>query len=101
VGRPDGIDVVLLHQPNVANHEISVHHMAPVGVVLMPVHPLDQDRLSVHKQLSPRDLHVPESGPTAHHFQLTAATSLSVSTTVYRFGVSADQGWGQARPRAS
>jgi len=56
VRRADGVEIVLLHDQNVAGHPLGAHDVGGVGVVLVPVGSLDQHRDTVDQELSTGDL---------------------------------------------
>ncbi|MCY1223536.1 hypothetical protein D9M72_356650 [compost metagenome] len=51
VRGPDGVDVVLLHQPELTLHDIPGHHAAELGMVFVAVDASEQDPLAVHLEL--------------------------------------------------
>ena len=63
VRRPDRVDVEPLHKPDVLEHPRLVHHVAPLGVVFVPVHAPEHDRTAVQEQLAVRRLDPPEAHP--------------------------------------
>ena len=63
VGRPYRVDVQELHEPDVFQHGRFVHHVSPLGVVLVPVHSPEHDGPSVQQQLAVRRLDPPEPDP--------------------------------------
>ena len=48
VARADGVDVVAFHEADILDHPFARHEVAFVGVDLVPVDALEEDRLSVH-----------------------------------------------------
>ncbi len=52
-----GVKVILLHQQNVLQHILFGHHLAALVVVLMAVHPADQQRFAVEQQQAVADLY--------------------------------------------
>ena len=63
VRRADGVDVRLLHQPDVGQHRFFVDRVAVHRVVLVAVHPADEDGDAVDAEKPARDLHPPEADP--------------------------------------
>ena len=63
VGRPHRVDVQELHEPDVFQHRVLVHHVSPLGVVLVPVHSPEHDGPPVQQQLAVRRLDPPEPDP--------------------------------------
>ena len=61
VAGADGVDVELLHQPDVLNHAVDADHVAAVGVELVAVGALDEHGLAVDQQLRVADLDLAES----------------------------------------
>ena len=68
MGRAAGIDVVLLHQHDVLDHQITGRHLPQIRVVLMPVHPLDQHPLAIDEEIFAFDLAAAEANFTASCF---------------------------------
>lgn len=58
---PDGIDVVLLHQPQLGLHHIPRHRAAKPGMVLVAVYAAKQDPPAVHFELGVLDRDAPEA----------------------------------------
>ena len=61
VGCAHGVDIELLHAPNILNHTLTTHHIAAIGVELVAVHALDEYRLTVDEQLAVAYLHTSET----------------------------------------
>ena len=55
VGQPDGIDVSLLHQAQVLQHQLLSHDAGAVGVVLVAVDATELDGAAVDEQLAATD----------------------------------------------
>ena len=64
-----GIDVKLLHDADILNHALYADDVAAIGVELMTVGTLDENRLAIDEQLSPLDLYMAEAHFLAHDFQ--------------------------------
>eukprot|EP00965_Chrysotila_dentata_P104648 3455945-Pleurochrysis_carterae.AAC.2 len=56
VRRADGVEVERLHRTHVAQHRFARDHVPRLGVVLVAVHTLDQQRLAIEQQLRALDL---------------------------------------------
>ena len=67
VAGSHGVDVEPLHNLQILYHPLPAHHIASVGIHLMPVGTLYIDGLTVHEQLSVAYLHAAESHPLPHH----------------------------------
>ena len=63
VRRPNGVDVVEPHQPQVVQHVLDGHGFARVGVMVVAVHAEDADRETVHQQLPVAHLHPAQPDP--------------------------------------
>ena len=61
VAGADGVDVQLLHDPDVPDHLGLGDDIAAGRAQLVPVGALDEDGLAVHQQLVAHDLHGPET----------------------------------------
>ena len=61
VARADGVDVELLHENQVTAHRFDREGASRARIVLVAVHPLDQNRLAVDQQFAAADLHAAES----------------------------------------
>ena len=61
VGQPHGIDVSLLHQAQVLQHQLLRHYTSLVWVMLMTVHATNFDRCSVDEQLTTTDIDLTEA----------------------------------------
>ena len=61
MARSNGIDIELFHDFNVLNHALEGHHIATIGIHLMPVSTLDEHRLTINQQLTVFDFHLAES----------------------------------------
>ena len=68
VARADGVDVVLLHQLEVAAHQLLGHDVAGVGGVLMDVDALDHHALSVDEEVGALHAGRAEADPRAGVF---------------------------------
>ena len=66
VGRPDGVDVVALHQLDVLAHHGHGDGAAPVGVEVVAVDPTDGYGFAVDEELTALDRHVPKPDGLAH-----------------------------------
>ncbi len=83
VARPHGVDVVLLHQLDVADHRLTRDVVSGVRVVLVAVDALEVDRLAVHQQLAVVDLDLAEADLTASGTSIARpSASLSVNSSV-------------------
>ena len=56
-----GIDIPLLHQPDVSLHAFAAYHIPSSRINLMTVHALDEHGLAVYQQLVSANLYLPES----------------------------------------
>ncbi|MPM09841.1 hypothetical protein SDC9_56164 [bioreactor metagenome] len=56
-----GIEVVLLHQPDILHHALDRQRLGHILVVLVTVHTLDQHALAVDQKLSFGNLHPPQA----------------------------------------
>ena len=74
VARPDGVDVVLLHDPDVPDHGLPGDHLRPLRIELVAVHPPDEDGLVVHQELSSLDFHPSEADGALENLQAPALT---------------------------
>ena len=68
-----GIDVQLLHDLDILNHALHGYDVATIGIELMTVGTLDQDRLAVDEQLSAGNLDMTEAHLLAHHLEYLVA----------------------------
>ncbi len=76
VGRPHRVDVVLLHQLDVVDHQVPGQMVPGVGVVLVTVDALDEDGAPVHEQPPVTDLHLAEADVRRDHLDDVAARVL-------------------------
>ena len=67
VGAPDGVDMVLLHQLQIATHRGLVDGPAPVGIELVAIDPDDDHWFAVDQQLAVPHLDRPEPDALAAH----------------------------------
>ena len=67
-----GIDVQLFHDADILDHTLHRDHIAAIGVELMTVGTLDEDRLSVDEQLASGNLDMAEADLLTHSFEHTA-----------------------------
>ena len=63
VGRADGVDVQLLHPPDVFEHQILVYHVPLFGMVFVPIHAPQHQRTAVHREPGAAYLDPPEPDP--------------------------------------
>ena len=56
-----GVEVVLLHDLDIATHRRFVHHLAVFRVMLVPVNPADQQRFTVELQQAVADFNPAEA----------------------------------------
>ena len=68
VGQPDGIDVSLLHQAQVLQHQLLGHDAGAVGVVLVAVDATELDGAAVDEQLAATDGQLAEAYLLGHLF---------------------------------
>ena len=61
VRRSYGVDVMLFQDVDVLNHAFNAHHVAAIGVEFVAVSTLDEDGLTIDKELSVLDFHLSES----------------------------------------
>ena len=61
VGGTYGIDIELFHDTNILTHALHADNIASIRVQLMTVDSLDEDGLTIDKQLSVLDLHMTET----------------------------------------
>ena len=61
VGSTNGVDVALLHPDHVGTHSLVRHGPAGVGVVLVSVHTVYDDRLAVHQHVGTTELNTVEA----------------------------------------
>ena len=73
VARPDGIDVVLLHQLDIANHRFLSDDVAAFRQELVSINSLEVDRLSIHEQALVPDLDLAKAYLERRHFRGCAA----------------------------
>ena len=67
-----GVEVVLLHQANILQHRLDGHGLAPIGVVVVAVHALYDDRHAIDAYLAIRQLDLAKAHPAALHLQARA-----------------------------
>ena len=65
----NGVDVVLLHQPDVRDHHLARDHLAKIGIELVAVHAFDHQLLAVEQNLIALDLRLPEADAPRDHFE--------------------------------
>ena len=75
MGGADGVDVVLLEEADVLDHAGEGDGLAVVGVVLVAVHALDEDRDAVEEELAALDLDLAEAEGAALDFDDVALAS--------------------------
>jgi hypothetical protein len=73
VARPNGIDVVLLHQYDVPNHRFTGDDVAAFRQELVAINSLDIDGLSVHEQAPISDFDFAKANAQGHDFRRYAA----------------------------
>ena len=61
VRAANGVEVVLLHDLDIAAHRRFVHHLAVFRVMLVPVNPADQQRFTVELQQAVADFNPAEA----------------------------------------
>ena len=61
VGRAHGVHVELLHERDVTHHEVVRHVLPTLGIDLVAVGALDQNRLPVDEQAAVPDFHLAEA----------------------------------------
>ncbi|MNP05608.1 hypothetical protein D3C76_975630 [compost metagenome] len=64
-----GVKVVLFHQFDVAAQGGFIHHLAVFRMMLVAIHPSDQQRLTVNLQQAVTDFHAAEADIAGLHFQ--------------------------------
>ena len=67
-----GVEVMLLHDFDIATHRRFVHHLAIFRVMFMPVDPADQQRLAVELQQAVADFNAAEAHVTGFNLQHVA-----------------------------
>ena len=72
MGSAYGIDVQLFHDADILDHTLHRDHIAAIGVELMTIGSLDEDRLSVDEQLASGNLDMAEADLLTHSFEHTA-----------------------------
>ena len=73
VARPDGIDVVLLHQLDIANHRFTSDDVAAFRQELVSINSLEIDGLSIQEQAPIPDLDLAKANVQRRHFRYYAA----------------------------
>jgi len=66
VGRTHGVEVELLHAPDVGEHALASHGLAALVVVIVPVDALDENRAPVDQELAPPHLDPAKADTEAH-----------------------------------
>ena len=61
VARTNGIDVVLLHQRYILEHQLARDNMTRCGIMLVDVHAVDHQRLTIQQKLRIANLDLTES----------------------------------------
>ena len=83
VAGSHGIDVVLLHQPDVLRSSFARHHLAEVRIELVAVHAFDHQLLPIEEDLISLDLRLPEADTPRESFRVTVPfESFSVSSSL-------------------
>ncbi len=85
--RADGIDIILLHDPQVLQHTLPAHHITAIRIKLMTVHTLHYDRLAIDTELPVLDLDFSETCTHRHHFLHPRSTAQSGSESIERRGL--------------
>ena len=67
-----GVEVVLLHDLDIATHRRFVHHLAVFRMMLVPVNPADQQRFTVELQQAVADVNPAEADIAGFRLQHVA-----------------------------